>query len=170
MSAFDPKQTFPQTASRPTPPTTRSASRTPIFRHRQGLLVGAGVLVQLGLCDTRGSLNALFKVRSCDTVFHDSPRGDKGKLWRVGLMCLKVLSVASATLLLSLVSIHGASAEGGCGPGFHRGPYGHCRPNGPVVVAPAAPVVVAPAVVAPAPVVCGVGYRWHPYRRRCVVL
>jgi hypothetical protein len=37
-------------------------------------------------------------------------------------MCLKVLSVASATLLLSLVSIHGASAEGGCGPGFHRGP------------------------------------------------
>jgi hypothetical protein len=85
-------------------------------------------------------------------------------------MCLKVLSVASATLLLSLVSIHGASAEGGCGPGFHRGPYGHCRPNGPVVVAPAAPVVVAPAVVAPAPVVCGVGYRWHPYRRRCVVL
>jgi hypothetical protein len=77
-------------------------------------------------------------------------------------MCLKVLSVASATLLLSLVSIHGVSAEGGCGPGFHRGPYGHCRPNGPVVVAPAAPVVVAPAVVAPVPVVCGVGYRWHP--------
>ena len=90
-------------------------------------------------------------------------------------MCLKVLSVASATLLLSLVSIHGASAEGGCGPGFHRGPYGHCRPNGPVIVAPAAPVVVAPAVVAPAvvapaPVVCGIGYRWHPHLRRCVVL
>jgi hypothetical protein len=33
------------------------------------------------------------------------------------------------------------------------------------VVAPAAPVVVAPA-----PVVCGVGYRWHPRFRRCVVL
>jgi hypothetical protein len=42
-------------------------------------------------------------------------------------MCLKVLSAASATLLLSLVCIHGASAEGGCGPGFHRGPYGGCR-------------------------------------------
>ena len=88
-------------------------------------------------------------------------------------MRLKLLSVA--TLLLSLASIHGASAEGGCGPGFHRGPYGGCQPNrGPVVVVPGAPVVVAPAVVAPAvvapPVVCGVGYRWHPAYRRCVVL
>ena len=44
-------------------------------------------------------------------------------------MHLKLLSVASATLLLSLVSIHGASAEGGCGPGFHRGPYGGCQPR-----------------------------------------
>jgi hypothetical protein len=26
---------------------------------------------------------------------------------------------------------------GGCGPGFHRGPYGGCRPNrGPVIVRP----------------------------------
>jgi len=42
--------------------------------------------------------------------------------------------------------------EGGCGVGFHRGPYGGCRANGyyggrywgaPVVVAPGA-VVVAP--------------------------
>ena len=42
-------------------------------------------------------------------------------------MCLKVLSAMSATLLLSLVCINGASAEGGCGPGFHRGPYGGCQ-------------------------------------------
>lgn len=44
---------------------------------------------------------------------------------------------------------------GGCGPGWHRGPGGACRPNrGPVVVAPR-PVVVAPApvVVVPRPVV-----------------
>jgi hypothetical protein len=89
-------------------------------------------------------------------------------------MCLKFLSAASAAILLSLVCIHTASAEGGCGPGFHRGPYGGCRPNGPVLVAPApvvvAPAVVAPAVVAPAPMVCGRGYRWHPGFRRCVVL
>ena len=35
-----------------------------------------------------------------------------------------------------------AYAADGCGPAFHRGPYGHCRPNGgpgpgPVVVGPA---------------------------------
>jgi hypothetical protein len=46
-------------------------------------------------------------------------------------MRLKLLSVASATLLLSLVSIHGGSAEGGCGPGFHRGPYGGCQSTRP---------------------------------------
>lgn len=38
---------------------------------------------------------------------------------------------------------------GGCGPGFHRGPYGGCRPNrgGPVVVVPGAVVVERPVVV-----------------------
>lgn len=35
---------------------------------------------------------------------------------------------------------------GGCGPGFHRGPYGGCRRNArAVVVAPARGVVVVPA-------------------------
>jgi hypothetical protein len=39
---------------------------------------------------------------------------------------------------------------GGCGIGFHRGPYGGCRPNrGPVVVVPGA------VVVAPGPGPCG---------------
>jgi hypothetical protein len=86
-------------------------------------------------------------------------------------MRAKILSVASAAFVLSIVFVGGASAAGGCGPGFYPGPYGRCFPNrGPVVVAPAAPVVVAPAVVAPAPVVCGAGYRWHPRFRRCVVL
>jgi hypothetical protein len=61
---------------------------------------------------------------------------------------------------------------GGCGIGFHRGPYCGCQPNGGVVVAPVVPlplVVAPPVVVAPA-VVCGVGFRWHPRFRRCVVL
>jgi hypothetical protein len=36
-----------------------------------------------------------------------------------------------------------AQARQGCGPGFHRGPYGHCRPNrGPGVVAVAPGLVV----------------------------
>jgi hypothetical protein len=85
-------------------------------------------------------------------------------------MYRKLLSAASAAFLLSIFCVDGASAAGGCGPGFHRGPYGACRPNGPVVVAPVAPVVVAPVIVAPGPVVCGVGFRWHPHLRRCVVL
>lgn len=80
----------------------------------------------------------------------------------------KVLSVASAAVLLSLMSLTSASAEGGCGPGFHRNPWGHCRPNGPIVVAP--PVVIAPPVIVAPPVVCGPGFRWHPRWRRCVVL
>jgi len=82
-------------------------------------------------------------------------------------MGFKLTSVAAILLLLACVQ--SASAAGGCGPGFHRGPYGACRPNGPVVY-PAAPVVVAPAPVVRPPMVCGVGYRWHPYYRRCVVL
>ena len=35
---------------------------------------------------------------------------------------------------------------GGCGPGFHRGPYGGCRPNGGAVVVVPGAVVVAPGV------------------------
>jgi hypothetical protein len=83
-------------------------------------------------------------------------------------MGLKLMSATA--ILLSLAFVQSANAEGGCGPGFHRGLYGACRPNGPVVV-PGAPVVVAPGpVVVRPPVVCGAGYRWHPGYRRCVVL
>jgi hypothetical protein len=85
----------------------------------------------------------------------------------------KTFVFACAVLGSSLASFS-AQVEGGCGIGFHRGPYGGCRPNGAVVVAPAvvaAPVVVAPpAVVVAPPVVCGAGFRWHPGFRRCVVL
>jgi hypothetical protein len=35
----------------------------------------------------------------------------------------------------------------GCGPGFHRGPGGGCRPNGGAVVVVRPPVVVRPAPV-----------------------
>jgi hypothetical protein len=45
---------------------------------------------------------------------------------------------------------------GGCGVGFHRGPYGYCVPNGPV----AAPVVVGPRA-------CPPGYYLGPHGRRC---
>jgi hypothetical protein len=66
---------------------------------------------------------------------------------------------------------------GGCGPGFHRGPYGGCRRNGyyggtyygGAVVAPGVGVAVAPGVgvgvVAPPVVVAPVCRRvCNPYR------
>jgi hypothetical protein len=57
-----------------------------------------------------------------------------------------------------------ASAAGGCGPGWYRGPYGGCRPmaaRGPVVV-----VEPAPAVVVVRPRVCPYGFRWYAGRCR----
>ena len=30
---------------------------------------------------------------------------------------------------LALATVSAAQAAGGCGPAFHRGPYGGCRPN-----------------------------------------
>ena len=46
---------------------------------------------------------------------------------------------------------------GGCGVGFHRGPYGYCVPNGPGV---APPVVGGPPA-------CPPGYYLGPRGRRC---
>jgi hypothetical protein len=52
-----------------------------------------------------------------------------------------LLAVLAAGAAVTAVSP--ADARGGCGPGYHRGPYGGCRPNlgrGPVAVGPA-PVI-----------------------------
>jgi hypothetical protein len=58
-----------------------------------------------------------------------------------------------------------ADAAGGCGPGFHRGPYGGCRPNRGVMMV--APRVVRPGVVVvPRGRVCPSGYSWHYGRCR----
>jgi hypothetical protein len=48
-------------------------------------------------------------------------------------MSAKTMPAAAAALLFSLVAIDGATAGGGCGPGFHRNEFGWCRPNAPVV-------------------------------------
>ncbi len=105
-------------------------------------------------------------------------------------MRTKMMSAMSAAMLLLCVdgalAVPGAAlsasagvpevtlVEGGCGPGWFRGPGGRCYPPGrPAVVVEPAPVVVAPPVVVVpggAPVVCGAGFRWHPRFRRCVVL
>lgn len=49
--------------------------------------------------------------------------------------------ILTAALLVgaALGTASAAQARDGCGAGFHRGPWGHCRPNGyrgRVVVAP----------------------------------
>jgi hypothetical protein len=51
-----------------------------------------------------------------------------------------VLLAASA----AVAGTSAAEARQGCGPGFHRGPYGGCRPNGgpgPVAVVPGGLIV-----------------------------
>jgi len=54
----------------------------------------------------------------------------------------KTLAAALA-IGVALTAVSSAEARDGCGPGGHRGPYGHCRPNrgGPVIV-DRGPVVV----------------------------
>lgn len=73
---------------------------------------------------------------------------------------MKYLLAAAVLVAGSFASFSAAEAAGGCGRGFHRGPYGGCQPNRAVVVRPAAPVVV---VRRPAPVVVVRPGRGCPY-------
>ena len=64
----------------------------------------------------------------------------------------KFLAFALATGV-TLTAVAPADAAQGCGRGFHRGPYGHCRPNrGPRVLA-----------VAPGGLIIGNFYRGRGY-------
>jgi hypothetical protein len=57
---------------------------------------------------------------------------------------LKKIMLGAVAAGLTLASVTAANAEGGCGPGFHRGPYGGCRANygaGPAVVVGGVPVL-----------------------------
>ena len=76
----------------------------------------------------------------------------------------------AAVLVASTIAGFGAAdAAGGCGPGFHRGPYGGCRPNGgAVVVAPRVVVAPAPVVVVPRARVCPYGFVWAYGRCRAI--
>ena len=50
---------------------------------------------------------------------------------------------AAVLALGTVASFSAAEAAGGCGPGWHRGPYGGCQPIRRAVVVRAAVVVVA---------------------------
>ena len=73
---------------------------------------------------------------------------------------------AAALVATTFAGFSSAYAEGGCGPGFHRTPYGNCRPNG-VVVVPGAVVVERPVVVVPGRA-CPIGFVWRYGRCRPV--
>jgi hypothetical protein len=55
---------------------------------------------------------------------------------------MKMFALALAAGV-AVAAASSADARQGCGPGFHRGPYGHCRPNrGPgVAVGPGTLIV-----------------------------
>ena len=44
-------------------------------------------------------------------------------------MTLRYAAIAALVLGLAAGTAGGAEARDGCGPGFHRGFYGYCRPN-----------------------------------------
>jgi hypothetical protein len=66
---------------------------------------------------------------------------------------------AAALVATTVAGFSTANAAGGCGPGFHRGPYGGCRPNREVIVV-APRVVRAPVLVVPRGRICPIGFRW----------
>ncbi len=77
---------------------------------------------------------------------------------------MKYLFAAAVLVAGTFAGFSAANAAGGCGPGWHRGPYGGCQPNRRVVVAP---VVVAPPVVVVRPGrVCPYGTVWRYGRCR----
>ena len=63
---------------------------------------------------------------------------------------MKKIVLAALSVGAALITLQSADAAGGCGPAFHRGPYGGCRRNfGP-----------RPALAGP---VLGVFYPGHGY-------
>jgi hypothetical protein len=84
---------------------------------------------------------------------------------------MKAAILAALVLTAGLAAALPADAAGGCGAGWHRGPWGGCRRNvvvAPVVVTPT--VAVAPTgtvVLAPVGGPCPAGYHLGPQGRRC---
>jgi hypothetical protein len=96
-----------------------------------------------------------FSVHGLESRFRAEPRrGQK----REKTQDMKYLFAAAVLVATSFASFSAANAAGGCGAGWHRGPYGGCQPNrgGVVVVERPAPVVV----VRPVGRVCPIGFAW----------
>ena len=48
---------------------------------------------------------------------------------KYGDLIMKALIAAALAAGVAMAGASAADARDGCGPGFHRGYYGHCRPN-----------------------------------------
>ena len=96
------------------------------------------------------------------------------KLFSVGIAIAICFICVVAAQSMPLASLEQAQTSltipvaGGCGPGFHRGPYGGCRRNGYYggvyfggAVAPGVGVVVAPRAVGPCRRVCNAYRCWR---------
>ncbi len=79
---------------------------------------------------------------------------------------MKYLFAAAVLVAGTFASFSAANAAGGCGPGYHRGPYGGCQPNRGRVVVVAPRVVEAPVVVVRPGRVCPRGFAWRYGRCR----
>ncbi len=121
-------------------------------------------------CRRRLHRSACVQVARCN---HEPP-DSRGKPMRKMLLTSAISLLGLAAIPASAMPVAPLSdtptsitlAAMGCGPGFTRGPYGHCHPiHAGVVVAPAPGVVVAPVprvVVAPGPYRhCWIGPQGH---------
>jgi hypothetical protein len=85
---------------------------------------------------------------------------------------MKTLFAAAVLVAGTFASFSAANAAGGCGPGWHRGPYGGCQPNRGRIVVVERPAVVVErppvVVVRPGGRVCPVGFVWAYGRCRPV--
>jgi hypothetical protein len=81
---------------------------------------------------------------------------------------MKALVALGLASVIVFAAASPASALGGCGRGYHRGPRGYCRPNEGPVVAPV--VAVGPQVFVVGRYYPGRGYwygnRWYQRRYR----
>ena len=73
---------------------------------------------------------------------------------------------AAAMVASTVAGFGAANAAGGCGPGWHRGPYGGCVANRGVVLVERPVMVRPPVVVVPRGRGCPYGTVWRYGRCR----
>jgi hypothetical protein len=94
------------------------------------------VLATAADADVQGPVETVHAcIKTCvpaKTVTHTvEPNSSSRRKHTMFLTCAKTMSAVAVAVLFSLVAMDGATAEGGCGPGFHRNEFGRCRADAP---------------------------------------